>query len=63
MEHLLLCERGAEGSHGIGKAGLVKGNHVHIAFAQNHMVRACAARIVESVEISALIKELGLGGV
>ena len=56
-------ERGAERSHCIGKARLVKGNHIHIAFAENHMIRACAARIVEPVKIPALIKEFGLGRV
>ena len=54
---LLRGECRAQCSHHILKAGLMNGNHVHIAFCQNQLVGTCILGKVERKEVAALLKD------
>ena len=62
---MVLGAGGAERGHGVGKARLRQGHHIHIAF--NHQGVALLAdrppRFMQPIELLALHEERGLGGV
>jgi hypothetical protein len=61
----VLREGGAHGRDGVGKAGLVQGDHVQVAFDEHHLVAGAdlLASPVEAVKQPPFIEDRGLGRV
>ena len=59
LQNLCLSGREArpERSHRLCEAGLMHGNHIHIPLAQNELILPAPPRKIQSVQISALVKD------
>ena len=56
-------QRGTQGSHRIGKAGLMHRNHIHIAFTEQKIGLPRGPGTVQPVQIPAFVKNGGLRGI
>ena len=46
----------SQGCHGIGKSSLMKGNYIHIAFADDHAFFLLSSDKIQSIQVSAFVK-------
>ena len=53
---VLLCQRRSQRGNRIGKARLMHGNHIHVAFADDQIFSVSTPRNVQPVHVPALIK-------
>ena len=53
----------SQGSHGVFKARLVHGNHIHVALADQHALFPSRPGHVQAIEVPALVEDCRLRGV
>ena len=63
--HVVVGAGRAQGGHGIRKAQLRQGDHVHIAFGDQHVAHAAQriARLEQAVQLAPLVEQRGFGRV
>ena len=49
--------------HRIGKARLMHGNDIHITLTEQHILLSGGSRIIQSIQVAALVKQLRLRGI
>ena len=54
------CKRRSQRSHCIGKSCLVHGDYIHVALAQDQVIFPGGSGYIQSVQITALVKNTGL---
>ena len=57
---LLLRKRSSQRRYRLIEARLVHGDHIHVPFTQNHVWLPACPRQIQSIEVPALVKHLGL---